>query len=155
MNFLKRFFGWGGEEDAGSDERARVEQQQQRLARQRAAAAAVAAQWGRSDAPLVAEAPSGDGGVQGLDWFSKSMLRDSDGDCAHSFLEEASQQQQQRRQQQGGAACTRSQQQPRSGGGKQAKQQAALQCKSRGAQSAGPSDLLLDSGNVYVVPHDS
>ena len=92
---------------------------------------------------------------QGLDWFSKSMLRDSDGDCAHSFLEEASQQQQQRRQQQGGAACTRSQQQPRSGGGKQAKQQAALQCKSRGAQSAGPSDLLLDSGNVYVVPHDS
>ena len=43
--------------------------------------------------PLLQEVgPSsggGGGGVQGLDWFRGALLRDSDGDCAHEFLEES------------------------------------------------------------------
>lgn len=33
--------------------------------------------------------PGGDGGVQGLDWYKASLLKDSDGDTAIDFLSEA------------------------------------------------------------------
>jgi hypothetical protein len=38
--------------------------------------------------------------LQGLDWFQRLMRRDSDGDCASAFLEEACRQQQQQPKQQ-------------------------------------------------------
>lgn len=90
--------------------------------------------------------------LQGLDWFQASLLRDSDGDCAHSFLEEPSRQQQQR------ARDTEGGQRGRGSGTRRPvpKQQkgAVLQNSSRTAQMAGPSDMMLHRGNVYVVPHE-
>jgi hypothetical protein len=39
--------------------------------------------------PLLRDVPGGKGGgVQGLDWYSQSLLEDADGDCATDFLEE-------------------------------------------------------------------
>lgn len=93
------------------------------------------------------------------------MRQDSDGDCAHTFLEEPCRQQQQRRQQQE----QRQQQQGGSGGGgggpapsvspegrPAAKQQrgAVLQDSSRRTKLVGPTDVIVDGGNVFVVPHD-
>lgn len=98
--------------------------------------------------------------LQGLDWFRHTMRCDSDGDCAHHFLEEPCRQQQERQEQQ---QQRRKQQGAKQNGGASpmpqpaAKQQrgAVLQDSSRRAkQLAGQSDMLLDRGNVYVVPRD-
>lgn len=124
------------------------------LLRQRAAEAAVG--------PLLVDADGGGGGVQGLAWFQHLMRRDSDGDCAAAFLEEQPSRQEQRRRQQqeqravsggggGGGGGGSPEAQPLG-----AKQQrgAELQDASRRMQLAGPSDLLLDRGNVFVVPRE-
>jgi hypothetical protein len=118
------------------------QQHHHRAARRATAAAAAAAPPPQG---VLAEASNGEGGVQGLDWFRNAMLRDSDGDCAHCFLEEPSKQQP--KQQQRGKQHARS---------RPAKQQkcAALQTCSQKARAAGPSDLILEAGNVFVVPHD-
>ena len=107
--------------------------------------------------------------MQGLDWFQRTLLRDSDGDCAHHFLEEPCRQQQERREHaQRRAEQQQQRRQQQAQGGQQAagvspvqqpaaKQQrgAVLQDSSRQAkQLAGPSDMMLDRGNVYVVPRD-
>ena len=39
-----------------------------------------------SDAPVVAEAPAGDGGMQSLQWSEATLTDDADGDRAHSFI---------------------------------------------------------------------
>lgn len=119
------------------------------LLRQRAAEAAAG--------PLLVDAADGGGGLQGLTWFASSMRQDSDGDCAAAFLEEQPSRQEQRRRQQ-------QEQRAVSGGGGDspeaqplgAKQQrgAELQDASRRMQLAGPSDLLLERGNVFVVPRE-
>ncbi len=49
--------------------------------------------------------------LQGLDWFQSSMLQDSDGDCAHSFLEEPCKQQK-KKQRSSGSGGGAAKQQP-------------------------------------------
>ena len=39
-----------------------------------------------SEAPVVAEAPAGDGGLQSLHWSESQLQSDDDGDTAHSFM---------------------------------------------------------------------
>ena len=143
-------------EDAPNDAEtlADLREQRRRAAerqRQRAAEAAAG--------PLLVDAADGGGGVQGLDWFQRSMRQDSDGDCAAVFLEEQPSRQEQRRRQQqeqraaggGGGGGGSPEAQPLG-----AKQQrgAELQDASRHMQLAGPSDMLLDRGNVFVVPRE-
>ncbi|KAL4458703.1 hypothetical protein ABPG75_013568 [Micractinium tetrahymenae] len=159
METLKRWFGWGAQ--PGQEYQHRQQQQQAgQWTHKRPVAAAAAEQ--PVPPPVVCDRPSGDGGIQGLDWFRHSLLRDVDGDCAHTFLEEEVPQ---CRAQQAGAAAVQlrppgnaeQRQQHHDGQRGQQRQpqqrQAALQCTSRGAQRVGPSDMLVDRGNVYVVPH--
>ena len=97
--------------------------------------------------------------MQGLAWFSRALRQDSDGCCAHAFLEEPCRQQVHRRQQPerqeqrdaGGCGGTSASPEGRPA----AKQQkgAPLQDSSRRAkQLVGRSDMIVDRGNVYVVP---
>lgn len=146
MDFLKKWWRGGKNEDEPASPSQGAtgtgQQHHHRAARRATAAAAAAAPPPQG---VLAEASNGEGGVQGLDWFRNAMLRDSDGDCAHCFLEEPSKQQP--KQQQRGKQHARS---------RPAKQQkcAALQTCSQKARAAGPSDLILEAGNVFVVPHD-
>lgn len=41
-------------------------------------------------APVITLSTSGDGGVQGLRWYAKSLKMDEDGDVADEFLDEVS-----------------------------------------------------------------
>jgi hypothetical protein len=88
--------------------------------------------------------------LQGLGWYQKAMRRDVDGDVAVEFLEEAPQAQTQgmvggrqvpSRQQQTGRGA---------GGGGYCLQRTTR----RHTRAAGPCDLLVDGGNVMVVPHE-
>ncbi|KAL4426717.1 hypothetical protein ABPG77_004773 [Micractinium sp. CCAP 211/92] len=161
METLKRWFGWGAQPDEEDNQK----QQEQRAGQwQHKRPAAAASQQGPLPPPVICDRPSGDGGIQGLDWFRHSMLQDTDGDCAHTFLEEEAPQCKTQRE---GAAAVRLQ--PQGGaeerGGQQARQQprrhlqhqqAALQaswCTSCQARRVGPNDMLVDRGNVHVVPH--
>ncbi|KAK9067900.1 hypothetical protein SSX86_012011 [Deinandra increscens subsp. villosa] len=38
--------------------------------------------------PILMPCPAGDGGVQGLQWYTRSLKMDEDGDVADEFLEE-------------------------------------------------------------------
>ncbi|KAJ9536864.1 hypothetical protein OSB04_029597 [Centaurea solstitialis] len=38
--------------------------------------------------PVIVACPAGDGGVQGLNWLTRRLKIDEDGDVAHEFLEE-------------------------------------------------------------------
>lgn len=55
---------------------------------QEAGAAASAAASSAASAPLLVDAPSGNGGVQGLQWHDALLTRDGDGDEAHAFFDE-------------------------------------------------------------------
>ncbi|GAB4821971.1 hypothetical protein N2152v2_009017 [Parachlorella kessleri] len=90
----------------------------------------------RREEPLLQEHQGG--GVQGLGWVHQRMLKDEDGDVAHEFLEEPAP------SQRGGD----------SGGSEHKRQRKGLQCCVMRLKPAGPSDVLVDKGNVYVVPHD-
>jgi hypothetical protein len=92
--------------------------------------------------------------AQGLDWFRASLLRDSDGDCAHCFLEEPSRQQQQRARGKEGAQLGRDGSSGTRSPVPKQQRGSVLQNCSRRAQLAGPSDMMLHQGNVYVTPHD-
>ncbi|EFN50693.1 hypothetical protein CHLNCDRAFT_142616 [Chlorella variabilis] len=152
---VKKWLGLGGEEEPVPASREAHDGRSSGQKQQRAGRAAAAAQSRQPPLtpPVLTEVAEGQGGIQGLDWFQQSMLRDSHGDCAQTFLEEPLSRQQREREQK-----QRQGQQGQPSGSSErpaVRQQkaAVLQNCSCRAKVAGPSDMLVDRGNVYVVPH--
>ncbi|CAK0784572.1 hypothetical protein CVIRNUC_007776 [Coccomyxa viridis] len=77
------------------------------------------------------------GGVQGLDWYTKGLKEDSDGDVASEFLEESSTPS--RRVQQSSAS---------------ADTPASLKVQSHDLRPAGPGDVIVHGGEVHLVSSD-
>lgn len=105
----------------------------------RAAAAAAARERAR-EVPILQDAhPEVGGGIQGLSWYKSRMQQDADGDVAHQFLSE----------QQPAQAAPAEPKRPRTG---RERPLPPLQTQRARLQRTGAAEMIVDQGNVYVVP---